>query len=93
VPTRHVPPAPLTRSPSACASRGRWRAAGTVISGDRTIYDVFARSGEFRHTVVLPRAIHAEPTPFLSASAVVGATTDPLTDESIILRFEAEPVP
>ena len=64
----------------------RWPVGG----GDRTIYDVFARSGEFRHTVVLPRAIHVEPTPFLSATLVVGVTTDALTDESVILRFEAE---
>src|SRR5690554_6309025 len=50
----------------------RWPVGG----GDRSLFDVFARSGEFRHTVVLPRAIHVEPTPFLSAAAVVGVTTD-----------------
>src|SRR5690606_3979357 len=64
----------------------RWPVGG----GDRTIFDVLARSGEFRHTVVLPRAIHVEPTPFLSATLVVGVTTDALTDEGVILRFEAE---
>jgi hypothetical protein len=64
----------------------RWPVGG----GDRSLFDVFARSGEFRHTVVLPRAIHVEPTPFLSAAAVVGVTTDVLTGESVVLRFEAE---
>lgn len=67
----------------------RWPVGG----GDRTIYDVFARSGEFRHTVVLPRAIHVEPTPVLSGTTIVGVTTDPLTDESAVLRFVAEAVP
>ena len=67
-----------------------WVRRWPVGSGDRTIFDVFARSGEFRHTVVLPRAIHVEPTPFLSATLVVGVTTDALTDEGVILRFEAE---
>lgn len=63
----------------------RWPVGG----GDRTIFDVFARTGEFRHSVVLPRAIHVEPTPFLSRDVVVGVAKDPLTDESIVLRFEA----
>lgn len=67
----------------------RWPMGG----GDRAIFDVFARSGEFRHTVLLPRAIHVEPTPVLSGTTIVGVTTDPLTDESAVLRFVAEAVP
>ncbi len=62
----------------------RWPPA----AGDQTVFDVFTRAGEFRHTVVLDRAILVEPTPFLSESAVIGVTRDPLTDESIILRFD-----
>jgi hypothetical protein len=64
----------------------RWSVGGR----DQTIFDVFASTGEYRHTVVLPRAIQLEPTPFLSSAVVVGVTKDPLTGESIILRFESE---
>lgn len=63
----------------------RWPVGG----GDRTIFDVFARTGEFRHTVVLPRGILQELTPYLTAGVVVGVARDPLTDESIIVRFES----
>jgi len=63
----------------------RWPVGG----GDRTIFDVFARTGEFRHTVVLPRGILKELTPYLTAGVVVGVARDPLTDESIIVRFES----
>lgn len=63
----------------------RWPVGG----GDRTIFDVFARTGEFRHTVVLPRGILQELTPYLMAGVVVGVARDPLTDESSIVRFES----
>lgn len=61
----------------------RWPVGG----GNRTVFDVFARDGDYRHTVLLPRAIRVEPTPVLSSTGVVGVMTHPLTDESIIVRF------
>ena len=67
----------------------RWPVGG----GDRTIFDVFARTGEFRHTVVLSRAILEELTPYLTADVVVGVARDPLTDESAVLRFETRTSP
>jgi hypothetical protein len=67
----------------------RWSIGGR----DETIFDVFASSGEYRHTVVLPRAIQLEPTPFLSSRVVAGVTKDPLTGENIILRFETDSEP
>jgi len=67
----------------------RWSIGGR----DETIFDVFASSGEYRHTVVLPRAIQLEPTPFLSSRIVVGVTKDAVTGENIILRFESDGEP
>ncbi|MCH7565187.1 MAG: hypothetical protein IH968_15350 [Gemmatimonadetes bacterium] len=64
----------------------RWPLGGA----DRSIFDVFTPSGAFQHTVVLERAILSEPPPVLSATGVTGVTTDPLTDESVIIRFEVE---
>lgn len=64
----------------------RWPVGGQ----DQTIFDVFARGGDYRHTVVLPRTIQVEPTPFLSSTGVVGVSSHPLTDESIIIRFNLD---
>jgi hypothetical protein len=62
----------------------RWPVGGE----DVTIFDVFARSGGYQRTVVLPRAIRVEPTPYLSPGTIVGVASHPLTDESIVLRFK-----
>lgn len=62
----------------------RWPAGGR----DRTIFDVFARDGDYQRTVILPRAVEVEPTPFLSSTDVVAVTKHPLTDESIVIRFK-----
>lgn len=67
----------------------RWPVGG----GDRTVFDLFSRDGDYLHSVVLPRAIRVEPTPVLSSAGVVGVTTHPLTDESIIIRFHARALP
>jgi hypothetical protein len=61
----------------------RWPVGGE----DVTIFDVFAREGGYQRTVVLPRAIRVEPTPYLSPTDIVGVTSHPLTDESIVIRF------
>lgn len=69
---------------------GVWVRRWPIGGGNRTIFDVFARTGEFRRTVVLPHSIMVEPTPYLSGDVVVGVARDPVTDESIILRFEKD---
>jgi hypothetical protein len=64
----------------------RWPVGGE----DVTIFDVFAREGGYQRTVVLPRAIRVEPTPYLSPDNIVGVASHPLTDESIVIRFHRE---
>jgi hypothetical protein len=61
----------------------RWPVGGE----DVTIFDVFARGGDYQRTVVLPRAIRVEPTPYLSPASIVGVASHPLTDESIVIWF------
>ena len=64
-----------------------WVRRWPVGAGDRTVFDVFGASGDYRRTLILPRFIQVEPTPFLSADRVVGVATDPMTDEAIIVQF------
>jgi hypothetical protein len=63
----------------------RWPIGGD----DVTIFDVFDRSGGYHRTVLLPRAIRVEPTPFLTPTSAVGVASDPLTDEAIVIQFAA----
>jgi hypothetical protein len=67
---------------------GVWVRRWPLGGGDVTIFDVFTRDGVYERTVVLPRALRVEPTPFLSPAGIVGVAIHPLTDESIIIRFE-----
>ena len=57
---------------------------------DATVFDVFTDRGDFDRTVLLSRRIDAEPTPYISNGFVVGVTTDPQTDEFVVIRFAPE---
>jgi len=63
-----------------------WVRRWVPASRSETVFDVFVE-GAYVHTVVLPRRIHDEPTPYLSRTVVVGVSTDPITDEYIVLSF------
>lgn len=66
-----------------------WVRRWVPSSQPRSVFDVFA-DGEYQRTILLPRRILDEPTPYLSRSIVIGVTTDPFTDEYIVMRFAVE---
>lgn len=77
---------PAYRAVYATAEGEIWVRRWIPSTAARSVFDVFA-GRTYDRTVVLPRPIQDEPTPYLSRSSVIGVMTDALTGEYIVIQF------
>ena len=79
---------PAYRAVYATVEGDIWVRRWTIGAASRSVFDVFS-NGAYERTVVLPRWVQDEPTPYLSRSVVIGVATNQLTGEYIVMRFSS----